>query len=135
MSDTNRVLIKGRLTKDPDLRTNPNANSVCNISLASNDFYKDKQGQEQKQTCFIDVSIWGKMAIICKDTLTKGSPILVEGKLITENWIDKNQQKHSKIKILANKVHFIIKMEKAEPGYSATEPAPEQPEDDSSIPF
>jgi single-strand DNA-binding protein len=80
----------GRLGKDPEVRHLESGNSVCNFSVACNDDYKDKNsGELVKKTEWVNVVVWGKLAEICGQWLTKGSQVYLSGKLTTRKWTDK----------------------------------------------
>jgi|ERR1700750_655458 len=84
----NVVIISGRLAKPSDTKTLPSGAKVCNLSLAIERSYKNKDGQEAKEKCFVDVTVWGKEIERCEG-LMEGELILVKGRLKSEKWIDK----------------------------------------------
>jgi len=79
----------GRLGKDPEIKNMPNGNAVANFGIAVGDDYKDKQGQKVEQTNWVNVVIFGKLAEICGQYLTKGSQVYINGKFVTRKWQDK----------------------------------------------
>ncbi len=108
----NRIILIGNLTKDPDVRYTPNGTPVATIRLAVNS--RTKQGEEWKdETLFIDTVIFGKQAETCGKYLSKGSPILVEGRLRERRWESEGIQK-SKFEVIANNIRFIQKREQAQ---------------------
>ena len=107
MASFNRVLLMGNLTKDPEIRALPSGVNVADLRLAVNDDYTDKQGQKVERACFVDVVAWDKQADACARSLTKGSPILVEGKLQMDEWTTKEGEKRSKLRIRAERVQFL----------------------------
>ncbi|MFQ5905837.1 MAG: single-stranded DNA-binding protein [bacterium] len=131
----NRVLITGRLTKDPDLRYTPSGTAVCNFRLASSRRYKDRSGEWQDDSMFINVVTWRKTAENCGEYLKKGSAVLVEGRLQSRSWEAEDGQKRSVIEISALRVQFLDKAgvseEAVPPEVSGGEPRPE----DEEIPF
>ena len=80
MASLNKVFLLGNLTRDPDLRGFPNGQSVCDLGLAVSRRFVSN-GQEQEETCFVDVVVWGKVANNCRQYLSKGSQVMVEGRL------------------------------------------------------
>ena len=107
MADLNRVFLVGNLTRDPELRFTPSGLAVCNLGLAVNRVYNDKQGQKQKETCFLRIVVWGKMGESCGSYLKKGRPVLVEGRLQSKTWESKDGQKQNSIEIVADRVQFL----------------------------
>ena len=131
MVSFNKVIIMGNLTRDPELRYNPNGNAVANFSLALSRKYK--QGEEWKEeVSYIDVVVWGKQAENCGQYLNKGSGVLVEGRLQQRRWETDDGQKRSKVEVVANSVQF---MPKRQAGQAGAEPAAEEVIDEGDIPF
>lgn len=85
--DLNKVMIIGRLTKSPETRTTPSGQSVCSFSVATNRTYTDAQGQKQEKAEFHNIVVWGKLADICAQYLTKGKRAYFEGRLQTRDWV------------------------------------------------
>jgi single-strand DNA-binding protein len=106
MWSLNKVFITGNLTRDPELRYLPSGTAVAELRLASNRRYKTQQGEERDETCFINVSAWGRQAETCNEFLNKGSAVLIEGRLRYEEW-EKDGQKNSRITIVADRVQFM----------------------------
>ncbi len=129
MSSLNRVLILGRLGKDPEIRQTQGGQTVATLSIAPDESYTDKAGQKVEQTEWHRVVAWGKTAENCVQYLAKGSHVLVEGKLQTRKWQDQQGQDRYTTEIQAQRVQFIGK--KPEGGQGGHEPArqtpPEQP--------
>lgn len=88
--NVNKVLLVGRLTRDPEIRTTPTGQSVASISIATNRFWKDKNGQKQDQTEFHNVVLWGRLAEITGQYLTKGQEAYIEGRLQTRKYTGKD---------------------------------------------
>lgn len=82
----NKVMIIGRLGQDPETRYMPSGDAVCNISVATDESYKDKHGQKVDKTEWHRVSMFGKLAEIAGQYLSKGSQVFIEGKLETRKW-------------------------------------------------
>jgi single-strand DNA-binding protein len=107
MADFNKVILLGRLTRDPELRYTPNGVAVSDLGFAVNRFVKGEEGQEgRKETLFIDVTVWGRQAENCAEYLKKGSEALVDGRLVLEQW-ETEGQRRSKVKVTANTVQFL----------------------------
>lgn len=102
----NQVIVMGNLTRDPDLRQIPNGQSVCSFSLALNRSYKDKDGNWQEATDFVDVVAWAQLGERVAQYLTKGRPVLVSGRLQSRQW-EQDGQKRSKLEVIANDVTFL----------------------------
>ena len=110
----NRVIISGRLTRDPELRYTPSGKAVCTIALAYNRRYRDASGQWQDDTTYINVVCWLKVAQLVSLYLHRGSPVLVEGRLESRSWETEAGQKRSLIEIRADRVVFLEKAPAAE---------------------
>lgn len=92
----NKIILIGNITKDVELRQTPNGSSVVSINLASNRKWKDSAGNQKEEVCFIEASAFGKTAETIAKFFKKGNPILVEGRLILQQWTDKDGGKRSK---------------------------------------
>ncbi len=102
----NQVTLMGNLTRDPELRTTPNGQSVCSFSLALNRSYKGSDGNWQEATDFIDVVAWGPLGERVSQYLSKGRPALVSGRLQSRAW-EQDGQKRSKVEVVAQDVTFL----------------------------
>lgn len=108
MASLNKVYLLGNLTRDPDLRSLPSGQSVCELGLAVGRRYVNSNGQEVEDTCFVDVVVWGRSAANCKQYLEKGSQVLVEGRLQLDQWEDRNGGgKRSKLRVVAEQIQFM----------------------------
>lgn len=103
--DYNKSIIVGNLTRDPDLRKMPSGDSVCNIAVATNRMWKDKSGEKQQEVEYHNVVIFGKMAEVTAQYMTKGSEVLVEGRLKTSSWETDGVKKY-RTEIIAENVRF-----------------------------
>ncbi|MDD3151087.1 MAG: single-stranded DNA-binding protein, partial [Candidatus Gastranaerophilales bacterium] len=104
MINLNKVFVVGNLTRDPELRYTPTGTAVSTLRIAVNTSFKDKTGQLQKDTCFINVVVWAQMAEVCNQYLQKGSQVLVDGRLQSRSWQDNDGKNRSTIEIRANRV-------------------------------
>lgn len=106
MAELNKIILIGRLTKDPDLRYTPGGAAVCEMRLASNHTFYAKE-EKRSEVCFVDVSLFGKAGETAKKYLAKGREILVEGRLQWQEWDGQDGQKRSKHRIVADRFQFI----------------------------
>lgn len=106
MASFNRVILLGNLTRDPELRYIPSGMAVTDIRLAVNDRRKSQTGEWIEETTFVDVTLWGRQAEVASEYLTKGSPLLVEGRLKLDSW-EKDGQKHSKLRVVGEKMQLL----------------------------
>ena len=90
MSGVNKVILVGRLGKDPEVRHLESGAAVANFSIATSETYKDKQGNKQETTEWHNIVLWRGLAEIAEKYLTKGNLVYIEGKLKTRNWQDKD---------------------------------------------
>lgn len=132
MVDFNRVILAGRLTRDPETRFIPSGTAVTSFSIAVNRRYK-VNNEVKEEASFFDISVFGKMGENCAEYLSKGRSVLVEGRLRQRSW-DADGVKRTKIEVVADNVQFL-----GGPRGTAAEkngpaaPAPESQDDD--IPF
>lgn len=108
MIHVNTVVIAGRLTRDPQVRQTTSGTAVGSFGIAVNERYRTRDGEDREKTAFTDVEVWGRQAESCAEYLTKGAPVLVEGKLQSESWEDRSSgERRSRILVRANRVHFL----------------------------
>ncbi|HCJ66827.1 MAG TPA: single-stranded DNA-binding protein [Elusimicrobia bacterium] len=107
--EQNKVLLVGRLTRDPDLRFTPQGKPVCRLSLAVNRRYKDSNGEWRDETAFVPVVVWQELAERCARMLKKASPISLEGRLNTRKWITKEGENRSVLEVVAQRIQFLSK--------------------------
>lgn len=108
MVSYNKVILMGNLTRDPEVRYNPNGTAVANFGLAVNRRYK--QGEENREeVSFFDIVVFGKQAENCSQYLNKGSGVLIDGRLQQRRWDTDDGQKRSKVEVVANNVQFMPK--------------------------
>ena len=103
----NKVILLGRLGQDPELKHTPSGAAVCNFSIATTETYKDKSGQKQEKTEWHKIVVWGKVAELCNQYLSKGKQALVEGKIQTRSWDDKDGNKRYTTEVNATSVQFL----------------------------
>ena len=102
----NKAMIIGNLTRDPELRALPSGIKVCSLSVATNRVWKDKNGARQESTDYHNVVVFGRQAETTAQYLKKGASILVEGRIQTRSWDDKDGQKKYRTEIVADRVQF-----------------------------
>jgi single-strand DNA-binding protein len=114
MSDVNTVVVSGTIAQEVELRFTPTGVKTTNLRLAIHRRYKTKAGEVKEETEFITVVVWNEAAENCAKYLKKGSKVLVEGRLQTREFVDKEQQKRTVTEIKANMVEFLDRPEKKE---------------------
>ena len=146
----NKVLLMGNLTRDPEVKYTPKGTAVGDLAIAINDSYKAQDGTIKETVTYVDVEVWGRTAENCKQYLTKGRPVFVEGQLRLDQW-EQDGQKRSKMKVRALSVQFLgggpgrtggsgeqrspaSSSGGAKPSSTVSEDAPPPPSDDD-IPF
>ena len=102
----NKVFILGRLTADPILRATPSGQQVASFSLATNRVWNDKAGQKQEAVEFHNIVVWGKQAEVASKYLSKGGLALVEGRMQTRGWQDKQGQNRKTTEIVADRIQL-----------------------------
>ncbi len=107
MASFNKVILMGNLTRDPELRYTPSGAPVCNFDLAVNRSYTTQGGEKRDETCFITIVVWSKQAETCGQYLSKGRPVLVEGRLQQRSWETPEGQKRSAVEVVADRVVFL----------------------------
>lgn len=107
MANMNRVVLVGRLTRNPEVRKTPAALSVTDLGLAITERYKNKAGETIESVCFVDVTVWGKQAEACGTYLEKGAPVLVEGRLQFDQWKNEAGENRSRLRVRADRVQFL----------------------------
>lgn len=126
MANLNLVLLAGNLTKDPEVRYTPGGKAVADLSLAVNRTWMDRQTNEKKEeVCFVDVVTWGRQAETCGEYLSKGSPVLVEGRLQLDKWETQSGEKRSKLRVRARRIQFLGR-KREDGGRGASQPSSEQ---------
>lgn len=140
--DLNKVLIAGRLTRDPELRYTSTNMAICKLGLCNTRYYKGKDGNKKEETLFVDVTLWGQMAEWVGEKMKKGRAVLVEGRLRSNEWEDKETgQKRARMEINAEKVTPLEWDEDRQGGQTtqrSERPQPraiEEPIPDEDVPF
>jgi single-strand DNA-binding protein len=106
--DLNKVMIIGRLTRDPESRTTPQGVTVTNMGVATSRVWKDQQGNQQENTEFHNVVAWRRLGEICAQYLSKGRQVYIEGHLQTRSWDDQQSgQKRYRTEIVADNLIML----------------------------
>ena len=148
-ASVNKVILVGRLGKDPEIRSTPNGMTVAKFTMATDDRWTDKNGDKQERTEWHNIVAWSKLAEICGQYLKKGKLVYIEGSLRTDSWDDKETgQKKYRTEIVANTMQMLDRKGDDEGGYSSgggnyassrkgsSSSAPAtQVEDDEEVPF
>lgn len=104
----NKVFLMGNLTRDPEVRALPSGDKVAEFGLAMSEQYRSKATNEIKESVtFVDVSVWGRSAENCGQYLAKGRPVFIEGRLVLDQWEDKEGKKRSRLRVRADRVQFL----------------------------
>lgn len=107
MGSVNKVILLGNLGANPELKYLPSGMPVCEMRIATSEFFKDKNDQKQERTEWHSVIVWGQMGENCAKYLTKGRQVYVEGSLQTRSWDDKDGKKQYKTEVKALNVVFL----------------------------
>jgi single-strand DNA-binding protein len=103
----NKVILVGRLGRDPETRYTGGGQAVANFSIATDETYKDKNGERQKRTEWHKIVVWGKQAEIAQQYLKKGSLVFIEGRIQSREWQDKEGQKRTSFEIVASNFRML----------------------------
>lgn len=144
--NVNKVILVGRLTRDPDMRTTPTGQSVATIGMATNNHWTDKSGQKQEKTEFHTVVLWGRLAEIAGQYLTKGQECFVEGRLQSRNYTDKAGQERKTTEIIGETMQLGSRAQggggqgngggyQSSPSASRPATTPQRPASQSSAPM
>lgn len=126
----NQVTLIGRLGKDPVVRTLPDGGAVANMSIATDESFKNQQGTKVDKTEWHSVVAFGKLAETCSDYLKKGRLICAQGKLRTRDWTDKDGIKRYTTEVVMSNMHFLDSVKKND---SAPEPPPPMSDDTQCV--
>ncbi len=120
MSGVNKVILIGNLGKDPEVRYLDNGVAVANLSLATSENYKNKDGEKVTQTEWHDIVLWRGLAEVAEKYLKKGSSVYIEGKLRTNKWVDKDENTRYKTEVLADKLTMLGRSQNQEQSSEST---------------
>ena len=108
--DFNKVIIAGRLTREPQMKYLGSGNAFCAWGMAVNRYYNDNNGERQQETCFIDIKAFGRQAEIVGQSVTKGNPLFVEGRLSFYQYETEDGEKRNKLSVIAERVQLLPKI-------------------------
>jgi single-strand DNA-binding protein len=139
----NKVILIGRLGKDPEIKYTPSGAPMARFTLATDEVFKDRSGEQQRRTEWHNIVAWNKLAEICGEYLTKGKQIYVEGSIRSRQWEDQGGNKRTSYEIVARQMTMLGAKGDVERAAQRTapepapesEPAPEPEITDSDIPF
>ena len=130
----NKVILIGRLGRDPELRYTPAGKAVCNFTMATSETWKDADGDKQENTEWHRIVLWGKTAELAAKHLAKGAQVYIEGKLQTREWTDKEGAQRYTTEVVASHMTFLG--EKSDKGEGGSAPADDNPGGfDDGMPF
>lgn len=107
MANLNKVMLIGNLTRDPELRYTASGTAIAKFGLAISRQWTGKDGQKGEDTCFVDVSVWGRQGENVAQYLKKGRPCFVEGRLEYSKWETQDGQKRSKLEVVGERIQFL----------------------------
>ena len=110
----NKVIIIGNLGRNPEMRYTPSGRPVTSFSVATSRSWVNAEGERREETEWFNVVAWGNLAEICKQHLTKGQQVYVEGRLQTRGWEDQNGKKHYRTELVANEMIILGERKSAE---------------------
>jgi single-strand DNA-binding protein len=150
----NKVILVGRLGKDPEIRSTPQGNSVVRFTVATDEKFTDRAGEKQERTEWHNITAWGKLAEICGQYLKKGKLVYIEGSIRTDSWDDKESgQKKYRTEVVANTMKMLDRrgdegggssggygggygqQSQSRGGARPSSPASDMIEDDEEVPF
>lgn len=107
MASLNKVMLIGNLGKDPEVRYTTSGQAVASFSLATTEKYKNKSGEWEEKTEWHNIVLWGKLAEIAKDYLSKGKTAYIEGRLQTRKWQDKDGRDRYTTEIVGDRMQML----------------------------
>ena len=126
MNSLNKVQLIGNLTAQPEVKETPNGQKVANFSIATNRAWKDASGMKQEQVEFHNIVVWGALAGIIEQYVTKGQKVYLEGRLQTRSWDDPTGVKKYKTEIVADNLIMLSGKKDDSQGDSFSQEAPEE---------
>src|SRR6478736_3824369 len=106
MASFNRVILMGNLTRDVEVKYLQSGMAVAEVGLAVNDRRKNQAGEWVEEVTFVDITLWGRTAEVAGEYLSKGSPVLIEGRLKYDTW-EKDGQKRSKLSVVCERMQMV----------------------------
>lgn len=142
MASYNRIILVGNLTRDPQLSYTPSNTAICKFGIATNRKWKDREGSMREEVCFVDCVLFGKGGETFNQYMSKGRPVLVEGRLSLNQWTTPEGDKRSKHEVFVENFTFLGGGQGGSKGGGdgaggSTEPSHDEPPmpTDNDIPF
>ncbi|MGR3318969.1 MAG: single-stranded DNA-binding protein [Candidatus Anammoxibacter sp.] len=132
MSNFNKVFLMGNITRDPELRYMPNGTAIVSFGMAINRTFKSQDGEQKKETCFVDINMFGRRAEVISEYFSKGSSIFIEGRLRFEQWEAQDGQKRSKLVVVADNFEFLGSAQKNREDSENSEPSRVKPKSEDT---
>lgn len=107
MANFNKVILAGNLTRDPELSYTSSSTAICKLGMAINRNWKGQDGEKREETCFVDLTAFGKQAETLNQYMKKGRPLLIEGRLQFSQWTSQEGQKRSKLQVVIETFQFL----------------------------
>ena len=129
----NKVMLIGYLGRDPEMRYTPSGRPVTSFSVGTSRNWNTQEGERREETGWFNIVAWGNLAEICKQYLTKGQQVYIEGRLQTRRWEDQEGKKHYNTEVVANEM--IILGDRSKQHAADSSATPEPPMGDEEFPF
>lgn len=107
MASFNKVILMGNLTRDPETRVTPTGLTICKLGLAVSRNFTTKDGEKREETTFVDVDAFGRQAEVITKYMSKGKPIMLEGRLRLDQWEANDGQKRNKLCVVLENFQFV----------------------------
>ena len=121
MNHLNGILVEGNLVRDPNFRSTPSGNQVCDFTVATNRNYKIADQKYENEVSYFDIEAWARLGSACAQNLKKGRGVRVVGRLKQDRWTDTEGKSHSRVKIVAEHVEFKPMSKSAQEGVPKSE--------------
>ena len=138
----NKVILIGRLGRDPEVKYTPSGQAVAKFSIATDETYKDRNGEQQRRTEWHNIVAWRRLAEICGEYLVKGKLVYIEGRIQTRQWEDREGNKRNTTEIVAREMQMLSPKGEGDRSESSSQqsettpaPAPSPEITDDDIPF
>lgn len=105
--NVNKVFLAGRLTRDPELKYTPSGTAIATFGIATNRTWTPKDGEKKEETCFVDITMFGRRGEVINEYFQKGSSIFIEGRLQFNQWETKDGQKRNTLRVIADNFQFV----------------------------
>jgi single-strand DNA-binding protein len=130
----NKVILVGRVGRDPEIKYTPNGSPVAKFSLATDESFKDRSGEQQRRTEWHNIVAWNKLAEICGEYLTKGKLIYIEGSIRSRQWEDQSGNKRTSYEVVARTMQMLGSKADSERAAAASERAPASAPEERAAP-